>query len=141
MIKFLFAEAFQTSWRLNLSLQTCSLKFKSALHGILKFRRREILKFNAKSMARRISSLKFRRVNFDRSLLCVAYLCAQASARLSGKCSYASSPPFFRTSKRERRAICGIIFDVDTAQKLLLEMGTTNRCRRSACFIGSRTSV
>ena len=68
------------------------------MRGILKFRRREILKFNAKSMACGISSLKFRRVNFDRSLLRAPLIyVAQASARLSGKCSDTNSPLFFRT--------------------------------------------
>ena len=57
-------------------------------------------------------------------------MCAQASGRLSGKYSDINSPPFFTHGGRERRAIRGILFGIDTAQKLLLEMGAINtRCR------------
>ncbi|WP_298082834.1 hypothetical protein [uncultured Campylobacter sp.] len=69
--------------------------------------------------------------------MCAAYLCVvQASARPSSKCSYASSPPFFRTIAKENAALSAV-FGIDTAHKFLLEMGATNRCRRGACFIGS----
>lgn len=88
-------------------------------------------------MARRISSLKFSRVNFDRLLLWARRLSvhAQASGRLSGKCS--DTIPLCLFAHSGDRGELSAAFGISKAQKLLLEMSAMNARRRSdVCSVG-----